>query len=117
MGLLKPDPRDEAQPFIDWLTSEGGYTMACAMPDGFLWVGLKPLMFHWTMHIGQVGDKIGYADRYCYADAGRAVAGYVEWASRDFTGEPTGWRKHPDTDRCRNDDGDPESETIGWPSP
>ncbi len=99
--------------FQDWLATQG-YTMTLPMGDG-MWVGIKRLMFHWTLHTGVVEDRCGYEGRWCYADFSRALTGMLEWAGRDFEGEPAGWRKHPATDRCRNDDGDPESETIGWP--
>lgn len=99
--------------FLSWLESEG-YVKVAAM-NGDLWCGVRRLMFHYTLHIGIVGDRAGYIDRYCFADRPRAEAAVEEWRSRGFTGEPVGWRKHPSTDRCRNDDGDPESETIGWP--
>lgn len=107
---MQPTPA-EAE-FLQWLAQEG-YAAALIMPDD-LWCGIKPLMFHWTLHIGVVGDKSGYQDRYCYADFGRALVALAEWSERDFQDEPTGWRKHPLTDRCRNDDGDPESESVGW---
>ena len=102
---------EEAE-YLEWLEAEG-YAAALIMPDG-LWCGVKPLLFHWTMHIGAVGDKSGYQDRYCYSDFRRALLSLIEWSERDFADEPTGWRKHPESDRCRNEDGDPASETVGW---
>jgi hypothetical protein len=107
----------EEKEFFDYLTSSdgGGYAVAVPINDTGMWIGLHRLLFHWTMHIGVIGDRQEYEDRYCYADYDRAMAGLVEWLGRGFEGEPKFWRKHPKTDRCRNDDGDPESESIGWP--
>lgn len=101
--------------FLSWLAAEG-YTTAYEMPEG-MWCGIRRLMFHYTMHIGVVGDQQGYEDRYCYFDRTRAERAIEEWRGRGFAGEPVGWRKHPRSDRCRNNDGDPASETIGWPIP
>lgn len=109
--------RREAIPaeFLSWLETEG-YTLSREMPGG-LWCASRRLMFHFTMHIGEIGDRESYVDRYCYLDRTRAEAAILEWEARGFEGEPTGWRKHPASDRCRNDDGDPASETVGWPVP
>jgi hypothetical protein len=106
----------EQRPFFEWLLSPeaqegGGYAAALPMTEE-MWAGLKPLMFHWTLHTGMIGDRDGYEDRWCYADEARAVAGLIEWAARGFEDEPKGWRRHPRTGRRRNDDGDPASEYI-----
>ncbi|UTC28774.1 hypothetical protein MARCHEWKA_02620 [Brevundimonas phage vB_BpoS-Marchewka] len=106
--MLKPDAA-EAE-FLSWLESEG-YAAALIMPDA-MWCGVKPLLFHWTLHIGEVGDRTGYLDRYCYADFRRALLALIEWSERDFQGEPSGWRKHPASERRRNNDGDPASEVC-----
>lgn len=100
--------------FLSWLESEG-YTISAEMPEG-MWCAVRPLMFHYTLHIGVIGDRSGFEDRFCYANRPRAEAALLEWRERGFEGEPKGWRKHPATNRCRNDDGDPESGTIGWPA-
>jgi len=100
--------------FLAWLKNEeNGYLLVAAMPDE-LWCGVKRLLFHYTLHIGVIGDTQGYDDRYCYATLEGATKGMLEWETRNFQGEPTGWRKHPASERCRNDAGDPESETKGW---
>lgn len=104
------EPNAEEAEFLDWL-QEQGYGAGLIMPDG-MWCAIRPLMFHWTMHIGVVGDKTGYEDRYCYADFGRALMALVEWSERDFQGEPTGWRRHPKSGRRRNDAGDHASESV-----
>jgi hypothetical protein len=98
------------QEFLGWLRDEG-YVNPKLTGDG-MWVAIRALMFHWTMHYGAVGDTFGYEDRWCYADQGRAQAALDEWASRSFAGEPGGWRRHPQTARRRNDDGDPISEYV-----
>lgn len=108
--MLESTPAEKA--YLDWLESQG-YAAALLMP-GNLWCGIKPLLFHWTLHTGEVGDKFSYLDRFCYADFPRALAALAEWSGRDFEGEPTGWRRHPATGRRRNDDGDPASEQVDW---
>lgn len=99
--------------FFDWLTSKdgGGYSAAMKMPDG-MWAGIKPLMFHWTLNTGVVGDTRGYEGRWCYADENRARIGMLGWSVRGFDGEPMGWKRHPETGRRRNDAGDPASEWV-----
>lgn len=108
--MLEPTPKEQA--FLEWLQEEG-YAAALLMSDD-LWCGIKPLLFHWTLHIGEIGDKHTYLDRYCFADFPHALAALVEWSDRDFEGEPTGWRRHPSTGRRRNDDGDPATESLDW---
>lgn len=106
--MITPSPQQAE--FIAWLETQG-YAAVLVMPDD-MWCGIKPLMFHWTMHIGLIGDREGYNDRYCYADFGAALRALVEWSDRNFADEPTGWRRHPASDRRRNDAGDPASEYL-----
>lgn len=95
--------------FIQHLQSTG-YVDLVPMGDG-RWVGLLRLMYHWTMHIGQMGDRDTYDDRFCYATYEKAKEGLTEWAARDFMDEPEGWHRHPKTAR-RRVDGDPTTEYI-----
>lgn len=107
---LSRTPDTEPEAFMRWLmtpvTEEGGgFAFATDMGNG-MWAGIHALAFHWTLKIGVIGDKVTYEDRWCYADGARAFQGLVEWAHRDWEGEPKGWRRHPATARRRNDDGD-----------
>ncbi|RBB38893.1 hypothetical protein DPV79_16055 [Burkholderia reimsis] len=51
-----------------------------------------------------------YGERWCYHSYADAKAALDAW---DGEGEPTGWHRHPDTGR-RRENGDPERETINW---
>lgn len=95
--------------FLAWLTIQG-YATVVPVGDN-KWVGLMPLMFHWTMHSGQIGDQTSYDRRWCYADRAKADAGLAEWASRDFVDSPTGWHREPMSGR-RRPDGDASREYI-----
>jgi len=107
-NVIKPPDRAA---FLDWLLSQG-YERAIVLPDSEMWAAIKPLLFHWTLNTGVIGDKVGYEGRWCFADRERARAAMLEWASRGFEDEPRGWRRHPETGRRRNDGGDPASEWI-----
>jgi hypothetical protein len=55
-----------------------------------------------------IADKIGYADRWCYATRELAQKALDEWTGQD---EPSGWHRHPATGR-RRENGDPAREYI-----
>lgn len=99
----------ETMDFSEWLRSEDGGNCIedKAIGDG-LYAAIKPLMFHWTMIVGQIGDRFGYEDRWCYANREKAEAALHAW---DGTGEPSGWHRNPRTGR-RRPDGDPTREYI-----
>ena len=78
-------------------------------PDQYLLV--YPLLFHWTLVEGTIGDTFGYDDRWCYRNEALAIAALEEWASRQFLDEPIGWHRHPRSGR-RRELGDPQKETI-----
>lgn len=102
-------PLDETEKFLAWLRGEG-YERVDLL-GGDRWVGIKRLLFHWTMHIGMIGDTVGYDDRYCYQTLDLAGRGLDEWRSRGFEGEPTGWHRHPRTGR-RRPGGDASAEYV-----
>jgi hypothetical protein len=77
------------------------------------WVAIERLLFHWTMKVGEVGDRFGYRTRYCYATAQLALAAAAEWAERNFEGEPKWWHRNPETGR-RREGGDATKEEIRW---
>jgi hypothetical protein len=67
--------------------------------------------FNWRIVIGTLFDTWELRDAWCYPGMGRAKAALDAW---DGNGEPTGWFKHPGTNRCRPGC-DPAKESIGWP--
>ena len=95
--------------FMAWLLDDGGFH-ACKPLGNGLYAGIKPLMYHWTMIVGEIGDRMTYTDRWCYADQTKAEAGFAAW---DGTGEPHGWHRHPMTGR-RRPGGDPARQYIDW---
>ena len=85
--------------FNSWLLSPNGGGMFDAkdIRDG-LYAGIKPLLFHWTLIVGEIGDTFGYADRWCYADQDLTMKALRDWSG---DGEPTGWHRHPNSGRRR----------------
>ncbi len=53
-------------------------------------------------------DPYCYEDRWCYKSEAEALAALDAWDGR---GEPTGWHRHPNSGRRRDEDG---NETIYW---
>ena len=100
---------NETDQYLSWL-KKNGYTMVVATGDG-RWVGLRRLLFHWTMHIGKIGDVTGYDDRYCLANFDLALESFNDWIVRDFEGDPINWHRHPKSGRRRTD-ADSEQEYI-----
>lgn len=101
----------ESAEFVAWLRApyNGGATMVKLLPGG--WYGaVRPLLFHWTLIKGQVGDRASYDDRWCYATQHLAEAALVAWSGE---GDPDGWHRHPSTGR-RREGGDPGRETLAF---
>lgn len=97
----------ETKDFMEFLRSEdgGNCTEIKIIADG-VYAAIKPLIFHWTLIVGQVGDEFSYSDRWCCADQDKASKALQEW---DGIGEPQGWHRHPASGR-RRADGNPEME-------
>jgi hypothetical protein len=102
-------PIESNEAFMAWLRNVNGFHACKSLGNG-LYVGIKPLLFHWTMIVGEIGDRTTYADRWCYVNRSKAEAAIAAW---DGFGEPQGWHRHPSTGR-RRPDGDPEREYIDW---
>lgn len=93
--------------FSEWLCSpDGGGCVDDKLIGDGIYAAIKPLLFHWTLIVGQVGDRQGFEDRWCYESRAKAEAGLRAW---DGSGEPTGWHRHPKTSR-RRVNGDPATE-------
>lgn len=105
---------EEIKAFTDWLTTPGrggggDFEIALGHAEKGRWYGVKRLLFHYTLATGDLGDKESITDRWCYETFDKAGDALVEWASRDFAGEPEGWHRHPLTGRRRTN-GDPTQE-------
>ena len=97
--------------YFAWLrTADGGHCLYAKEISEGIYCAIKPLMFHWTMIIGEIGDQCSYADRFCYADRNAAIRAIFTWNGE---GQPTGWHRHPLTGR-RRPDGDPAREYIAF---
>lgn len=106
--MLKQIPRDspigqqilavEQEALARGISQEvlGHYAALRLLPDGRL-IGVTPLLFHWTLHIGI--DWMGYAERYCYRDQGLALYDMLTWSGK---GDPQHWHKHPTSGRRRD---------------
>ena len=87
-------------------------TISLMLPraDGYCLI-VKRLLFHWTLLLSEIGDYVGYDDRWCYAT--QTGANGAEDAARRWlaegTSEPTMWHRHPKTAR-RRPEGDPSRE-------
>jgi hypothetical protein len=100
------------QGFLDAIGFDGQHPQRYKdLADG-TYVLAKPLLFHWTVIRGVVGDRAAYFDRWCFANQGLAQAAVDAFPPNPPDGfEPAGWHRHPPTGRRRTD-GDPGRETI-----
>ena len=97
--------------FIEWLGNDDNRAVKVKVFSCGLYGAVKKLLFHWTLIIGQVGDTVGYDDRYCYQTEALARAALEAWDGRS---EPQGgWHRHPSTGR-RRPGGDPAKEHVEW---
>lgn len=109
----KPLPEICTAEELQWLAgmaSRNSYLAPTPMGNG-RWCAIAPFMFTTAIITGRMGDNWGYADRWCFADIGKALHALFDWAAKDFEGEPQGWHRHPDTGR-RRPDGDADQEYI-----
>ena len=90
MKLITPKESFLSAENAEWYVAFG------RLPDGRV-CGVKPLLFHWTMHVGI--DDMGYSDRYCFQTIGQALDALMVW---DGEGDPPHWHRHPTTGRRRN---------------
>ncbi|WP_046869335.1 hypothetical protein [Microvirga massiliensis] len=95
--------------YMTWLLAEG-HTDVRPLPDGRRWAGIRPLMFTHAIFVGQIGDKVGYDDRWCYHSYQDAKQALEAWTGE---GEPSGWHRNPRSGR-RRPDGDPAQEYVDW---
>lgn len=101
---MKPETTDE---YFEWLrTPDGGSCVAVKELPGGFYGAVKRLIYHYTLIIGEIGNRDNFMDRYCYQDGGTAIAALAKWEGE---GDPEGWFRHPATARRRRD-GDPAQE-------
>lgn len=72
------------------------YVSMRSLPDGRI-VGVKQLLFHWTMHVDI--DGFGYADRWCFATRELAEEAMADWYG---DADPINWHRHPTSGRRRD---------------
>ena len=84
--------------FVDWLKSPAGDCLTVRLLGDGRYLAIRRLLFHWTLLIGAVGDRLSYDDRYCYRTLEGAAAALVAW---NGSGDPEGWHRHPRTGRRR----------------
>lgn len=76
------------------------------------YVMAKRLLFHWMLIRGDIGDLLGYFNRWCYDTQENVLRAVQDFPLHpDSSYEPTGWHRHPRTHR-RRPDGDPSREYI-----
>jgi hypothetical protein len=113
-AVLDGEVRMDDRAFFLWLVkdgaNDGGGCVEAKNLGGGVYAAVKPLLFHWTMIVGLIGDRCSTFDRYCFLTRGLAEWGLRAW---DGTGEPVGWHRHPATGRRRSG-GDPAAEYIAW---
>jgi len=100
---------------LAWLANmagKNGYIAPAPMGNG-RYCCIVPFAFTFGIISGRMFDDWGYADRWCFADLGKALTALFDWAGKDFEGEPQGWHRHPDSGR-RRPDGDPNQEYINF---
>lgn len=106
--LLAPRLESEAE-FWVWLKDrDGGCCVATEDLGDGLYAGVKPLMFHFSLILGAVGNTGSYEDHYCFPTRELAERALSLWDGR---GDPVGWHRHPRTGR-RRPGGDPAKEYL-----
>lgn len=104
-------PTPASTEYAEWLkTPDGGNCTHIKILDGGFYIAIKPLLFHWTLILGPIGDKECYLDHYCYGDQGRALLGLIQWNGK---GDPNGWHRHAKTGR-RRPEGNKDYEYVAF---
>ena len=101
------------QAYFDWIREQNDPRIELRDLEDGTYLMAKPLLFHWTLIRGVVGDMINeYFDRWCYYTEEQA-----KQALRDFPDdppfgyEPEGWHRHPTSGR-RRPNGDATREYV-----
>jgi hypothetical protein len=83
--------------FLQWLIDACGYhhpKPLLARPGRYACI--VKFAFTYGIVTGRIGDRMGYADRWCYSTMDKAKAALDAW---DGAGEPIGWHRHPNSGR------------------
>lgn len=99
--------------FKAWLLGpREGCSHVRMFPEAGIYTAVKRLLFHYTLILGQIGNRQTYDDRWCYQTEEAAVAAMEAW---DATagGEPENWHRHPTSGR-RRVEADPHAEYRAW---
>lgn len=88
--------------FINFLVLENGYRHVRILPNN-RYAAVLPLMFTSAIVIGNMHDRFGYEDRWCYHSGTEANTALEAW---DGEGEPTGWHRHPRSGRRVSPEGE-----------
>jgi hypothetical protein len=92
-------------------SKDGGNCIAVKFfPERNQYAAIKPLLYHLTMIVGEIGDKEGYENSYCYKTIVEAMVALNAWNGE---GDPELWFRNPKTGR-RRENGDREKEYIAW---
>lgn len=109
LDLLEVDRDLTVDEFWGWLEDpKGGACLVHKDLGNGVYAGVKPLLFHWTLLTGIIGNTSSYEDRYCYQTLVGAIDAMVAW---NGNGDPVGWHRHPRSGR-RRPDGDPAREYV-----
>lgn len=95
--------------YLQWLEKHCGYSNVRPLP-GERWAALEQFLYSHAIIVGQIGDRVGYSDRWCYRDRATALAALDAWDGRPGS-EPDGWHRQPGTGR-RRPNGDAAREYI-----
>lgn len=95
--------------FVNWLSQDCGYGDIRPLNDG-RYVAIRQFLFTHAIIVGQIGDRCGVDDRWCYHSYAAAKTALCAW---DGTGEPLGWHRHPASGR-RRIEGEPTTEYVSF---
>lgn len=97
--------------FMVWLKDQGYLMPKPLVGRPGWWAAIMPLVLHFSIQGGRIGDKGGIELRYCYTDdLAEVFEAFEEW---DGTGEPKWWHADKVTGR-RRWGGNPDLEYHEW---
>jgi len=88
---------------------ECGYTHPRPLPPNE-WLAIGNYIYTCAIIKGDMHDRAGFKDRWCYHSYDAAKKALDEW---DGVGEPKGWHRNPRTGR-RRPDGNATKEYVSW---
>lgn len=82
--------------YLLYLSRDCHYVAPKVLPGGTRWAAVAPMIVTYAIVTGQMGDEIGYDNRWCYNRLVDAMMALNVW---DGSGEPPGWHRHPGSGR------------------